>query len=120
MIANLFHSIGLVGTKGRVQIHEEWVEPIIIWFIVAARKGEKKSPALRRITDPILRLQEEIQAAWLAEKEENGFETTNHRQQRGQPQATSSAAPPQLLIDLFSMEELHGVMKRNDGQVSRL
>ena len=35
-----------VGTNGQVQVNCEWIEPYIIWFVIAARKGEKKTGAL--------------------------------------------------------------------------
>lgn len=31
-----------MGTNAFVQINAEWLEPSIIWFVIAARKGEKK------------------------------------------------------------------------------
>ena len=50
-----------IGTNGQVRINAEWVEPAIIRFVVAARKGEKKTAALRRIRKPIEEMEEEIQ-----------------------------------------------------------
>lgn len=38
-----------MGTNAFVQINNEWLEPAIIWFVIAARKGEKKTAAHRRI-----------------------------------------------------------------------
>ena len=80
--------------------------------MIAARKGERKSPALKRIKDPILQIQEELFNKW---KIENANQT-NESSPRG-AQIKTSNSPPQLLIDVFSMEELHGVMMRNNKQV---
>ena len=38
-----------MGINAVVQINPEWLEPAIIWTVVAARKGEKKTAALNRI-----------------------------------------------------------------------
>ena len=37
-----------MGTNAFVRINAEWLEPSIIWFTIAARKGEKTA-ALKRI-----------------------------------------------------------------------
>lgn len=121
-IQSLFRSyntfkIGLVGTHATIQVHEEWTEPAILWFIVAARKGERKSPALRRILDPLMQLQTEIQMDWRRKQDQNGVEDTTSTCTSRRNSMTSAAQIPQILIDLFSMEELHSVMKRNGGQV---
>jgi len=31
-----------MGVNAHVKINPEWREPSIIWFVIAARKGEKK------------------------------------------------------------------------------
>ncbi len=38
-----------MGVNARVYINEEWTEPSVLWNVVAARKGEKKTAALKRI-----------------------------------------------------------------------
>ena len=35
-----------MGANAKVKIHEEWYEPLIMWVMIAAGKGERKSPAL--------------------------------------------------------------------------
>ncbi|VDH90603.1 Hypothetical predicted protein [Mytilus galloprovincialis] len=39
---------GFMGSKAVIKVHEEWKEPAILWSIIAACKGERKSPALKR------------------------------------------------------------------------
>ena len=36
-----------MGTNSRVQINDSWSEPAILWTLVVARKGEKKSAVLK-------------------------------------------------------------------------
>jgi hypothetical protein len=38
-----------MGVNARIKINEEWSEPAILWNVVAARKGEKKTAALKRL-----------------------------------------------------------------------
>ena len=39
-----------------IKINEEWHEPSIIWFVIAARKGEKKTAALNIYRRPAIRI----------------------------------------------------------------
>lgn len=103
----------MVGTHGSIHVHDEWQEPMILWFIISARKGERKTPALRRVVDPILILQKELRDQFDQQQLNNGVEQATPRRRS----FSTTKQPPQLLIDLFSMEELHRVMKVNDGQV---
>ena len=89
-----------MGTNAFVQINAEWLEPSIIWFVIAARKGEKKTAALKRIRKPIEELQKKLQLEW---KEDST--------------GTKPATPPQLIVDHFSFEEQHSIMCRNQSKV---
>lgn len=90
----------LMGTNAHISINSEWKEPSILWFIIAAKKGEKKTAALKRVRGPIESLEEELKQEWMENES-----------------PTRPAIPPQLVIDYFSFEELHSVMSRNRGQV---
>ena len=65
-----------------------------------AKKGEKKTAALKRVRKPIEELEKEVREQW-----------------RMQPGSDRSTPPPQLIVDYFSFEELHSVLSRNKGQV---
>ena len=94
---------GCMGINARIAINQMWTEPAIVWFIVAANKGQKKTAALRLLKKPL----EEIE-----EREEQAWQQTQTTQR-----TSSSTTPPQLCIDNFSFEELHSVMKRNGSQI---
>ena len=93
-----------------LQQHRSWAqmlqsrlilnEPSIIWFVIAAKKREKKTAALRRIRKPIEQLQKRLLTKWK-------FEGT----------ADKDSQPSQLIVNHFSFEELHAIMCRNRGQV---
>ena len=89
-----------MGTNAFVNINPEWQEPSILWFIIAARKREKKTAALKRIRKPIEELETELRLEW----------------QRNMDQSKPSV-PPQLIVDYFSFEELHSILAQNNGQV---
>lgn len=90
-----------MGVNAYVKINPEWTEPAILWFVIAAKKGEKKTAALKRLRNPIEEIQKQFQQEWLESRDA----------------ASKLESPPQLIIDHFSFEELHSVMKRNGGQV---
>ena len=48
-----------VGINGTVRINDTWSEPAIMWFIVAANKGQKKTAALRLLKKPLLEIESE-------------------------------------------------------------
>ena len=89
-----------VGINGTININDTWSEPAIMWFIVAANKGQKKTAALRLLKKPLLEIESELQQQWRVDTAED-----------------KPSTPPQLCIDHFSFEELHNVMRRNNGQV---
>ena len=37
------------GVNAGIKVNDEWSEPAVLWTVVAARKGEKKTAALKRI-----------------------------------------------------------------------
>ena len=48
-ISMLTVAASFIRTNGVLNINPEWRGPAILWTIVAARKGEKKTPALKRL-----------------------------------------------------------------------
>ena len=89
-----------MGTNASVKINDEWSEPSILWFVIAARKGEKKTAALKRIKRPIEDLQKKLVEQWKKDDDDS-----------------KPVQPPQLVVDHFSFEQLHSIMCRNRGQV---
>ena len=88
-----------MGVNAHVNINAAWTEPAIMWFIVAAKKGEKKTAALRLIRQPLEAIEKAKIEDWERDISDN-----------------KPKSPPQLLVDNFSFEELHSVMKRNGNQ----
>ena len=89
-----------MGTNASIKINAEWFEPSIIWFVIAARKGEKKTAALKRVRKPIEDQQKRIHEEWVNDDTE-----------------AKPTQPPQLIVDHFSFEELHSMMCRNHSQI---
>ena len=87
-----------MGTNASIKINQEWSEPAILWFVIAARKGEKKTAALKRVKRPIEQLQKKLQDTWAIDDDDD-----------------KPVQPPQLVVDHFSFEELHSLMCRNLG-----
>ena len=83
-----------MGPNTRVEVHAGWSEPVIVWSVVMAHKGQKKSPALACFNRELTRLEEQLCDA----------ESTQEN-------------PTQIFVEHFSFEELHYTMKRNNGRV---
>ena len=90
-----------IGTNGHIRINSEWVEPSIMWFVIAAKKGEKKTAALRRIRKPVKEIERDLIGEWGSAQRSND----------------DKSVPPQLIVDHFSFEELHSIMSQNNGQI---
>ena len=95
-----------MGPNTRILVNEQWREPLILWTVVLAHKGQKKSPALNRFLKPIQELEEEMK------KRRQERDTENE----GDPEK-SAEMEGQIYIEDFSMEELHYTLKRNEGRV---
>lgn len=89
-----------LGIKTEIHVNPEWIEPPIMWFVVAARKGEKKTAGLNRVKDCLAELENEEQTLW---REKNREHPTKDM--------------PQILVEYFLFEELHEVLKRSNGSV---
>ena len=85
------------GVNSRIRINKTWTEPSILWFIVAAKKGGKKTAALRVLRKPLEQLQQKMVNNWEADISDKKPKT-----------------PLQLLIDNFSFEELHAVYSNEE------
>ena len=81
----------MLGTNAFIKINDEWKEPSIIWFVLAAKK---------RVRKPIDDIEKEVWDQWMLEA------GNDH-----------STPPPQLIVDYFSFEELHAILSRNSGRV---
>lgn len=88
-----------MGPDARVKIKNDWREPPIVWNVVLADKGQKKSAALNRFMSRIQTMEEEL----------------NHDDEINP--AEEDHEERQIYIEHFSMEELHYTLKRNNGRV---
>lgn len=48
---------GILGTKVKVQVHEGWTEPCILWAVGISPPGTKKTPAMNTCRKPLVELQ---------------------------------------------------------------
>ena len=84
-------AVGVPPEYAFIKINDEWKEPSIIWFVLAAKK---------RVRKPIDDIEKEVWDQWMLEA------GNDH-----------STPPPQLIVDYFSFEELHAILSRNSGRV---
>ena len=65
-----------MGANTSIKINDSWSEPSVLWTLVVARKGEKKSAAIK----PILNAVEQIQAQECKQWQEKMSEQENSLQ----------------------------------------
>ena len=53
-----------MGANSRVQINDTWAEPAILWTVVVARKGEKKSAALKPLLSAVEAIEADMCKRW--------------------------------------------------------
>ena len=85
-------SAHFIGPKASIKIHDAWKEPIILWSIVMAHKGQKRSLALGCFNKELTEMEETLTSI-------------------------DGEHPPQIVVEHFSFEEVHYTMKRNDNRV---
>ena len=82
-----------MGPKTTVKVHEGWSEPVIVWAVVMAHKGQKKSPALGCFHRELCKMEEDL------------ISSENESEEK----------QPQIFVEHFSFEELHYTMKKNNN-----
>ena len=58
LIPALTIASSMIGVNGRIKINDSWSEPFIIWAVVAAKKGQKKTAALNVLARAVEQLEE--------------------------------------------------------------
>ncbi|XP_059148660.1 uncharacterized protein LOC131935932 isoform X2 [Physella acuta] len=53
----------LLGTNTSIRVHKSWSEPPVIWTVVGANAGSRRSAVVRQLLSPILTLQAEVQTS---------------------------------------------------------
>ena len=51
-----FVVLALMGHRSEIRVHAAWSEPPVLWVIVGAGEGTRKSAALRQVLAPLLAL----------------------------------------------------------------
>ena len=85
-----------MGPTAYVEVHKGWREPVIVWTVLMAHKGLKKSPVLGKFISALSKLEQDID-----ESDDNEVEDISQ----------------QHFVEHFSMEELHYTMKRSGGRI---
>ncbi|KAL3866452.1 hypothetical protein ACJMK2_043748 [Sinanodonta woodiana] len=91
---------GLMGSKSKIKVNQVWQEPPVLWTMVGAGPGTRKTAALKQIMIPLLEIQKEQ-------------EKLCHL-----PSMDPSAARPhKLLSGPLGLADLIQVLKKNGGQI---
>lgn len=49
-----------MGPRSEVRVHAAWSEPLVLWGVIGARTGTRKSAALRQVLTPLLSLSDDM------------------------------------------------------------
>ena len=64
-----------MGVNAHVKVNPIWHEPAILWFIIAANKGQKKTAALKLLKKPLLDIEYREAKLWRANQDNNTTDT---------------------------------------------
>ena len=78
-----------------MKVHKGWSEPVIVWEVVMAHKGKKKSPALGCFHRELCKIEEDL------------ISSENESEEK----------QPHIFVKHFSFEELHYTMKKNNCRI---
>ncbi|KAI8777848.1 tigger transposable element-derived protein 2 [Biomphalaria glabrata] len=105
---------GLLGTKTSIRVHKAWTEPPVVWSMVGAGGGTRRSAVIRQLLGPILELQ--------AQKETQERQLGNqHSNERCEKTSTASGENRSLFSGTrLTLPVLTDVLNQNKGHAFSL
>ncbi|XP_014789880.1 uncharacterized protein LOC106883402 isoform X1 [Octopus bimaculoides] len=96
----------LMGRKTKIKVNQLWQEPPVVWTMIGAYPGTRKSAALRQLMTPLLEIQRELEKQW-------------HLSRPTSPGAPphSGPGPQKLIAGPMTHEDLSHVLRKNSGQI---
>jgi hypothetical protein len=110
---------GAVGTKYEVELKSGWVEPCVLWTLIVADSGTKKTPAFNLATGPARKIAAEQAAAYKSKQTEYDAKIAAWK---AAPKAERGPTPerPKLSKWLLSDATVEAVADRLDGHPAGL
>ncbi|XP_055869350.1 uncharacterized protein LOC106072531 [Biomphalaria glabrata] len=103
---------GLLGTNTTIKVHKAWTEPPVVWSMVGAGGGTRRSAVIRQLLGPIL----ELQAQKETQERQLGNQHSNERCEK-----TSTEQRRALYSgSRVTQAALTEVLNRNDGHAFSL
>ena len=60
-----------MGAQTKVKINDTWYEPAILWTLIVARKGEKKSAAIKPLIQAVEEIQQDELEIWQQQQDDS-------------------------------------------------
>ncbi|KAL8624880.1 hypothetical protein ACOMHN_016176 [Nucella lapillus] len=95
----------IMGHRSEIRIHSGWSEPPVLWTIMAAGGGVRKSSALRQVLTPLLTLTEDLRGQ---QQPQSGL----HQEEEG---GSSGLNLPSLYTGEMNMQQLHLMLHEAKG-----
>lgn len=97
----LSHLAACMGLSAKLKINITWMEPAVLWTVVASRRGKKKSAAASIVLNGIQKLEKKLASNTKEEVTDDG----------------KADDPKHLYVNIFSFERLYKLMAKNDSQI---
>lgn len=122
MITTLLSALGAaIGTKSRIVIKAsaDYTLSPVIWSLIVARSGQKKTPAQQQITGPLSKLEHEAFASWAqSQKEYKKQIAAKNRSRDNSDEEVPEPAPRQrFLTNDATPEGLSKILADTNGEL---
>ncbi|KAK7116769.1 uncharacterized protein [Littorina saxatilis] len=103
----------LMGHRSEICVHGGWSEPPVLWFLVGAGEGTRKSAALRQVLSPLLALADDMRQKEKRKLEQCG----NEEDMKEKGAATRELDLPLVYTGSIAMPQLRNVLHESEGHV---
>ncbi|XP_076465850.1 uncharacterized protein LOC143297400 [Babylonia areolata] len=100
---------GIMGHRSEIRVHSGWSEPPVLWMVIGAGAGMRKSAALRQVLAPLLTLTEEMR-----QQEQLHTQQLQQHQEDG---VNGGLDLPALYTGEMNLQQLHGMLHESAGGV---
>lgn len=104
----------LIGNSAYIKPKDDWKEYARIWSLIIGKPGDKKTPALKLLMEPIFSIQERLKMRYEFEKAQYEEELQRHAEDKKQPKPI----PPimrQIYTTDATIESLAELLKINNN-----
>ncbi|MFC1757216.1 YfjI family protein, partial [Planctomycetota bacterium] len=116
----------LIGNSVALQVKRNWLEPSVLWTAVVGYSGDKKTPAQKLATEPLLQMQKEAFAVAADEMQEFDKQKAVHKiamkkwEKKGEGDPPNKPEPPtteRFVVSDTTLEGLAPIIESNKNGI---